>query len=59
MCYKQKMTFLNAKFDQICLKIATFRPFFGLQNPQKHLGIRQLGIQTIRYVKSWVFRFII
>ena len=29
----------HAKFDQICPKIDTFRPFFGLQKPQKPLGI--------------------
>ena len=32
----------NSKFDQICPKIATFRPFFGLKNPKKLLGIHQL-----------------
>ena len=36
-------TFFNPKFDQICPKIDTFRPCFGLQNPQKVLGIPQLG----------------
>ena len=25
--YKQKMTFFNAKFDQICPKISAFLPF--------------------------------
>ena len=29
---------------EICPKIATFRLFFGLQNPQKLLGIAQLQI---------------
>ena len=36
--YKQKRTFFNPKFDQICPKIATFPPF----SDPKLLGIRQL-----------------
>ena len=41
LCYKQKRTFFNAKFDQI-REIDTFRPFFGFQNSQILLGIVQL-----------------
>ena len=34
LCYTQKITFLNPKFNQIYPKIAKFRDFFGLQIPQ-------------------------
>ena len=34
VCYKQKWTFFNQEFDQICPKIATFRSLFGIQNPK-------------------------
>ena len=44
VCYKQKMTFFNTKFYQICPKIATIWPLFGLQNPQKLLGIHLLNL---------------
>ena len=34
MRYKQKRTFFNPKFDQICPKIATFFPFFNPKYPK-------------------------
>ena len=43
---------LNPKFDQICPKIATYRPFFGLQNPQKLLGIPQLMSERISIIQN-------
>ena len=44
--YKQQVTFLNPKFNQIRLEIANFWLFFGLSNHRNVLGI----VQLIKYL---------
>ena len=47
--YKQQVTFLNPKFNQIPMEIANFLLLFGPYNPQNVLGIVQLRTIVILY----------
>ena len=46
--YKQELTFVNPKFDEIRPKNDTFRPFIRLKKLPKTFGIVQLMVQFVQ-----------